>query len=52
MFPSLHLPRHHAIAGQGAPELTLAQRLTRWLLRCWHAECRWAERADRFVPYY
>ena len=30
----------------------VARRLARWLVRCWEAQCRRAERPRRFVPYY
>ncbi len=26
--------------------------MAHWLLRCWQAACRRAERPDRFVPYF
>jgi len=30
----------------------LARRVRAWPLALWQAACRYAERADRFVPYY
>jgi hypothetical protein len=33
------------------PQPARAHGLARWLLRWWQAECRRAERPDRFVPY-
>jgi len=46
---SLHRP---AVSRHAAPWPTLAHRFARWLQRCWQAQCRRAERDDRFVPYY
>jgi len=43
-----HLFDRHSVAVR----LVLAPRWTHWLIRCWHAACRRAQRADRRVPYY
>jgi len=52
MSPTTHpLPQVAAprpIEPQRAPTHWLARGLLRW----WQAECRRAERPDRFVPYY
>ena len=52
MPPTTH-PLPQVVASRSVdPQPARTRWLARWLLRWWLAECRRAERPDRFVPYY
>ncbi|HEY3048426.1 MAG TPA: hypothetical protein VGJ72_13340 [Polaromonas sp.] len=52
MLHSIHSLHRLVAARDVEPRPTLAHRFARWLLCCWQAECRRAERPHRIVPYY
>lgn len=52
MLRSIHTTFRLNAARHTPAPIALMPLLQRWLLRCWQAQCRQAERPGRIVPRY